>query len=223
MSRLTPEREAVVRSWAADVGHTFGDELLAEIDALRADLASNAAMLARQCDLAREAETHASRATRERDEAERALSILARQDAEKIVDLQKDLAAAKEQAAKWARREFLESIAGEHPAEAINEELRERNMTVRDLACRIVVELSDVKEIQLQQLSLEFYLICGPTEPNMILSEQTDKDLSRVFRVSDGFFMRMHNAWREKAMTAPPEQPQSGDTPTPAEPTRGER
>lgn len=39
--------------------------LLDEVDALRAELAANAAMLARQCDLAREAETQLAEARRQ--------------------------------------------------------------------------------------------------------------------------------------------------------------
>ncbi len=73
--RLTDEQWARWDAWMKEIGPYFGYELIravdrelralrSEIEALQADAVVNAAMLARQCDMAREAEVQLAEARR---------------------------------------------------------------------------------------------------------------------------------------------------------------
>ena len=78
---MIDDREQAIRdgmrpentSWAGDLDYLLAalDEARATITRLEADLATNASMLARQCDLAREAETRTEAAGTESREQSR--------------------------------------------------------------------------------------------------------------------------------------------------------
>lgn len=78
-----------------------------------------------------------------------------------------------------------------HPSELIQEELDERGWTRDDLALRMGGATS------LNRLTLDMYFDVGPNEPNLLLGEETSRQLAKAFGVSPKFFLDLHSAWRD--------------------------
>ena len=81
----------------------------------------------------------------------------------------------------------------EHPSVFIQYELAARGWTRSDLAVRMG---GDAK---LNRLTIDMYFDVGPNEPNLLLGEETARQLSRAFGVSAAFFLRLHAAWQAAA------------------------
>ena len=85
-----------------------------------------------------------------------------------------------------------------HPSVFILDELDERGWTRDELAVRMGGESA------INRLTLDMYFEVGPTEPSLLLGEETARQLGRAFGVSPQFFLRLHAAWRSGAPCGDP-------------------
>jgi len=81
-----------------------------------------------------------------------------------------------------------------HPSEFIVEEMIARGWTPEQLAFR----MSDGtdRDYGVCRLSLDFYDVLGPDEPNMTLGQVTADRLGKAFGVSAAYFLALEEKWR---------------------------
>jgi plasmid maintenance system antidote protein VapI len=90
---------------------------------------------------------------------------------------------------------MLERIPAEsfHPSVFINDELKERGWSLRDLVFRMRRYKSE-KDWAVNMLAFEMYMTVH--EPDIILGEEMAHDLGTAFNVSPALFLKLHESWR---------------------------
>lgn len=82
-----------------------------------------------------------------------------------------------------------------HVSEFIQDELDARGWTLEHLAHQMGGDYG------LNLLSLQ--MLYAVHDPNLLVDEETDRGIARAFGVSDGLFIRLHEAWRRGALPHP--------------------
>jgi plasmid maintenance system antidote protein VapI len=82
-----------------------------------------------------------------------------------------------------------------HPSVFIKEEMEARGWSMDDLALRMAE--GDVRKFGVERLALDIYFEVGPTEPNLIIGDDSARMLAAVFDVNPEFFLNLQKSWRE--------------------------